>query len=369
MKKTIFRALAIVVASSLAYAGSESEEWLSLDKELAKLNSSLAPQGGSAMEINGFFRASYLNSSDFGEDDLGGFSIDNARFKIHGDVGDYGYMLEYEASTGAHALIPFLGSLDYGPLGYFGYAGSVGMLDAYAYWNINDQIKLQLGQFRPRVLHSSHLDPSDLLFIDRSIQGMSWAWRDSGLEISGAFDQLSWWIGAMNGLDSIVNEMSYYARVEFDAMGEGRGDVQGAFGAPEDNSLTIGAAFFSDQTVDGFDADAYAIDAGWTGSGFSASGEFVNYFEDFFTDDSSQWNMTLAYLFAPEWEGAVRYEDLDEDNVFGADTAIWTAGINRYVQGHDVKWSLNWSNFDVSDGSTDASEDFTAIQLGLTVGW
>jgi len=373
MKKTICRALAIVIASSLAYAGSESEEWLSLDKELAKLNSSLVPQGGGAMEINGFIRSSYVNGQDLAAEDTGGFSIDNARLIVHGSVGDYGYYVSLEGSNAPQfydvAAGPGLIEVE----DITGMGDQVGVLDAFGSWNINDQIALRMGQFRPQVLHSSQLDPSNLLFIDRTVQGLTFAGRDIGVEISGTFDQLSWWIGAQNGQDNMTDELAYYARAEFEAMGEGWGDVQGAFGAPEDNCLTIGAAFYSDQTMDDEDWDIISVDAGWTGSGFSASGEFVNYAEDIFDggSDSSQWNATLAYLFAPEWEGAVRYEDLTEDNILGQEAQLITVGINRYVSGHDVKWSLNWTdiNYSASASSDDVGDDTAVIQLGLTVGW
>jgi hypothetical protein len=65
-------------------------------------------------------------------------------------------------------------------------------------------------------------------------------------------------------------------------------------------------------------------------------------------------------MFTDMYEAALRYEAADDD----ADTTAWTAGVNRYVQGHDIKWTLQVLHTD-SDDTTNEIDEWT---LGLTVG-
>ena len=360
MNKTIFRALAIVVASSLAYAGSESEEWLSLDKELAKLNSSVSQQGGGPLEFDGFLRTSYEMSSDLYEvtsgNDLGGFSIDNVRLNVHGGAGDFGYYVQLEG-----AGLPTPPSVDeiimVSPprwAGGFGIGGGVDVLDAYATWS-NEQLTVTAGQFRPAFFHSSRIEDNNLLFMDRTVIGDTFAFRDQGLMLSGVFDQLAWWIGLQNGMDTVGNEYSMFGRVEFDAMGEGNDLVEGAAGAPEETSLTVGVAYIADDTL-GSDYSAFGADAYLTSSGFTFAAEFLR--EEAGSADATTWDATGGYMFVPdEWEIAARYEDFEGD-----DLSIWSAAVNRYMSGHDAKFQLTYSNWDLGPA------DISVVSLGFTVG-
>ena len=76
--------LAVTAASALSFAGSGTEEWPTLDREIENLKSSLA-QGPSGWTVGGFIKSSYQNSSDIDgfispngdNNDLGGFNLDN----------------------------------------------------------------------------------------------------------------------------------------------------------------------------------------------------------------------------------------------------------------------------------------------------
>ena len=107
MNKFVTSALALTAASGLSFAGSESEEWAGLDRDIENLASSFAPQGG-GFALDGFLIASYNNSGDVqvapSGNDLGGFMIDNARANLQGSVGDYGVFISLEAAGGSGPL-------------------------------------------------------------------------------------------------------------------------------------------------------------------------------------------------------------------------------------------------------------------------
>ena len=361
MNKFVLSALALTSASGLAFAGSETEEWLSLDREIESLASSLAPQSGGAA-VSGFIKTSYSNSSDVtvGANDLGGFSLDHARLNFSGSVGDYTLFVSVDSSPAATGF------------GYFGAteaAGALGVLDAFVSWAITDQITGTMGNFNAPVLNSSSLTENRLLFIDRSLNGDLNDSRDLGLMLSGVFDQLSWWVSIQNGLDAAGDDNAFNIRVAFDAMGDGSGqNVEGAWGAGDGTNLTIAAAYFlDDDTVDDFSAAFF--EAYFTSGALSASVEVVAY------DDGvlivtpagaeagpTMWAATVSYMFAADaWEGALRFEDLDD----AADTTIIIVGVNRYIEGHDAKWQLNYSTIE-SDTSA-AEVDVIAIALVVSV--
>ena len=90
MNRFAISALAVCAASSLTFAN-ESEEWLTLDKEIENLGTAL-PQGGSGFAVSGFIKTAYWNSSDpfAGGVDVSGFSLDNARVILNSSPGASG---------------------------------------------------------------------------------------------------------------------------------------------------------------------------------------------------------------------------------------------------------------------------------------
>ena len=116
------------------------------------------------------------------------------------------------------------------------------------------------------------------------------------------------------------------------------------------------------------------LDAAGTMAGFSGNVEFGFLAEDYanfnrpslwgnggYTDDAVVMALTVAYMLQPdEWEVAVRFEDMDDDN----DTTALTFGANYYMAGHEAKWAINL--VDVSSDGVDA--DGTLFRVGLSMG-
>lgn len=352
MNKIMIGALAIGFASSLANAGSESEEWLNFDKGANKLSAASSLQG-SGINVDGFFRTSLASSGDIqpnGVDDLQGFSIDNVRINFSGAVGDFEFLIETESSND---VVP-------GVVGATGAGAGTGILDAKAAWNVNDTLKITAGQFRPWTLAGAQGDIKDQLFIDRSWNSWLWFFRDQGVQLSGSFDQLDWQVGIQNGADGAADELAFFGAVQFDAMGAGRGDNMGAIGADDETSLTVGLSIYDDGAL--MDGSFFGFDAALNMGEFSAYAEYGDYDDSYFGTGQSLYSIAGGYMFVPdEWEVALRYEDLDD--LFGGDASLITLGINRYMAGHDTKWMLNFSDLSADGG------DASTIQLGLTLGF
>jgi hypothetical protein len=387
MNTFVLGALALTAAGGGTAPGAETEsEWISLDRELATLASTVQDRDEDGFRIGGFIRTSFAYSDDVDADpltmedeELGGFSLNNARVNISGSVGDYSLFIQLEGSTSRQSDLGLLNLVDLGMpgidpsdfLGGLRYVDSpdgVGVLDAYADFYITDEIKGRMGNFRPPVLSSALLDENELLFINRTINGEIWDFRDLGLQLNGAFDRLGWWVAIQNGADLQADELAFSGRITFNALGDAATrDVEGAYGSDEENDLLLGVAYYQDESLD--DADALAAEVAFTMQQFGLSGEVVDYGvddDDFNgTDidlDNTPWSATASFMFVPEqWEAAVRWEDIDDD----ADTTIFTGGVNYYVEGHDAKWQLNYSSFDSDDNDIDS--DIVALALVVAI--
>jgi hypothetical protein len=344
MNKFVFCTLAATMASGLGFAGSGSEEWSTLDKDIENLASSIATQD-SGLAVEGFIRSIYRNSSDVqvppSGNDLGGFFMENARLELNGSVGDYGLKIQLDAGS------QYSGDND------------ATLLDAYGTFAITDQISGQMGQFRPPFLWSAQVEEDEFILINRTFNGALWSSRDNGVMVQGNFNQLAFYVAAQNGTDGAGDEYAFTGRAEFDALGAGIGNIEGAYGADDGSNLTVGVAWYDDGNLE--DGSAIAIDAGFVSGAFSVYGELVDYDASFsVVGDTTPYSVTAGFMVSPdEWEVAARYEDADDS----AESTRITLGVNYYVQGHRAKWSLNYDTIDSDDTSIEAD----TVSFGLTV--
>ncbi|TDJ69324.1 MAG: hypothetical protein E2O39_11745 [Planctomycetota bacterium] len=367
MKKLVPSAFALALTAGLGQAS--EDEWSQLDREVEALTSSLSLADG--IGLSGWLRTNYNYSSDidvFFDDgggidsnDLGGFDVSDARLIWDGSHGDYGFTIQYDfAETGDDAL-----------------------LDAFATFPIGGSITGTVGQFKAPVLHGAAMSARDTFFPYKTANSQAWTQRDQGVMLSGDFDTVGWYIAGQNGTDGQGDELFLAARVEVTLMGEGAGMVEGAYGGPDSPSGTIGAAYYDDgeaSNSDGFTVDAYfasntysfsgeyvdignnTVSRGVGGYGNSSSSSAANAFSGAgaLRDDSNPWSVAGTYMFTPdEWEGGVRYQDWDDAN----DTTVISVGVNRYIDGHDLKYGLHWTTTD-NDGA-----DVDLITVTLTVGF
>jgi hypothetical protein len=365
MNKFVLSALALTTTGGLAVAGTGSEEWLTLDREIESLASTLDNHDGSGLTVSGFIKSTYYNSGDLtvGANDLGGFNMDNIRLSVEGSVGDFSVFV---STDGSASLVPGTGttnvpvSLVTGIPATLGSGGSFGVLDAYAAWNINEMLRLTMGQFLVPVIGNGLINENHLLFLTHTVNGTIFNSRDTGLMLSGQYDMFGFWVSLINGGDAAGDELAYALRGEFYAMGGGIGSsVEGAYGSSQGNRLTIGAGYYND---DGANPDniAMGIDASFVSGPLSAAAEIVDYDTGAALADSTPFSAQVGFMFVPDqWEAAVRYQDLDTST----DTNIITIGVNYYISGHDAKWQFNYES--VSDDVADV--DWFGIGLTASV--
>jgi hypothetical protein len=344
MKQFVYSALALTLAGVPAMAADSG--WSGLDQQIDSLSASLTSyQGGSGgPKIGGFVMTSYRNSGDVsvgfdldgdgtddGANDLGGFQLDNVRVELTGDCGeDYSYKVSFDIAS-----------------------GTLETKDAYIKWKIIDQVSGKAGRFKMPILRSGLISENRLLFFDRTLLGSLFGGRDTGAQVFGTFDMISWWVTVQNGLDGQGDELKLGGRLEANLMGTGVAMQEGALGANEENNLTIGVGASDDGVLD--NGTAVAADVYFTAGPFSVTAEIADLDEDI--GDATPWDVTGSYLFIANYEGAVRYQDFDDaDN-----TTMLSIGVNRYVKGHDIKWHLSWSTIDSDDSANEAD----LITLGL----
>jgi len=367
MNKFVLSALALTTASGAALAGNETKEWLSLDREIASLAQGTAQAASSGVTVSGFIKTSFYDSGDIdtdpsplNESDLSGFSLNNARVNISGSIGRFGAYIQLDGASamsdesahpGPGNLGPSLGAPDQP----FSTASDVIVLDAYASWSITDEIQLRMGNFRPPVLGSALLDENQLLFLNRTLNGDVWDFRDLGVQVNGNFDRLGWWAALQNGQDAQGDEFAYALRVAFNALGAAGSNVEGAYGAGDDTNLSLAAAYADDGDID--EGTALALEGQFSVRNFAIAGEMVDYDEDL--GDVSPWSLTASFLINTQWEIAARYEDVDDSD----DTTLITLGLNWYLEGHNAKWQINYATAD----SDNSSFEVDLIGLGLVV--
>jgi hypothetical protein len=126
-----------------------------------------------------------------------------------------------------------------------------------------------------------------------------------------------------------------------------------------DAALTQGPFSFSGEVV-GFDkgtngsfGDFWNGLSGVEGPGGSSLGSEVS--------DDTPWGITGSYMVTPdEYEIAVRYDDSDNND---NEDAI-TAGVNRYMSGHDIKWYAGYTWYE-SDGPI-GDVDVLTVGIGMS---
>jgi len=344
MKKLVFSACALTLTCGTAVAN--NSDWDQLDNDVQALSANLQDMEGGGMTIGGRIRAAYASSGDItvGTNDLGGFQLYNARLFATGTTAaGVGYRLENDFGTG-------------------------NLLDAYIDVTAGDTIDIRMGQFRGYVLSESQIDSGNLFFIDRSVNAQMFAGRELGLAVTGDMDAFNWAITIQNGSDADGDDLFYALHAGMDFMGAGTSMVEGAYGAGDDMTASAGISYFDDGATD--DADGFAIEAGAQSSQFSISANFVSYGDggagsNLDTNDphvlaaalnptgnladASVWSLMGTFALNESWELGLRYQDLDD----AASTDLIDFGANYYVDGHAMKYIINWTSVGSDNGDTD----------------
>ena len=336
MKTIIFCATALTMTGATLAAGSD---WTALDREVEALSSSLAPQGG-GVAIGGYLDLLYTNNSDTDTSQFGG---NNARIGFSAESSGYGVTIGTQWAGGGGAIT-----------------------DAYATSELGG-MNLTAGFFKAPAGASGGRAERDGFFQDRSAIGSHFAGRDSGIMLGGGSGNLNWAVAIQDGGDGTNDDYRMTAHVDFTVMGAGS-SVEGCYGAADGMGLVIGASMVDD---DGAADSSTIVDASLTSGTFSFSAEFADMGGSTTgagasagalptaTGDSPM-AITATYAIGSDWEIGLRHQDLD---TAGGDTDLDIVA-NRYISGHDVKYTIGLS---MSDNDADTGSD--TITIGLQFGF
>lgn len=378
MNRFVKTALAIAVAGSAAHAGTGDNEWAALDSEISGLASPLTPsQDGMGWAL--LLRAVYsFSSGDLfttggADPDLSGFGFNDIDASFWGNQGPYSYRVSFDIDGNS--------------------GDSLEMQDAYIRWGCGGQFDAQMGYFKPRLSLSNSVDPERQLFIDRTPLGSAGDFWDNGVGASGTYEQFAWYAGILNGSNGHTRDHFYFLRGEF-KVGTGAGSYEGAMGSSDALNGTLGLTFIADDTVGDITGDgdsdntAWILDFGGNVSNFGFGAEVAQLDDDFLAvtdedysnifdgagntflvlaDDSTPFSVYGSYLINPEWEIAVRYDDLDNGEVLGGagpDNTVISVAANWYRGSNGAKWQAQWSMFDADSGFDDGD----IIEIGYSVG-
>lgn len=363
MNKLVFSALATLVASATGFAN--DTEWPELDRELAALNNAPLDSHAGGPSVSGWLIGAITSDdapsiADSDASDNLGTAVSAARVNLSGSLGNnYSFVLGWDFTDTGELYAP-----EGAPVAA---AGTGGLTDAYVSVGVTDGLDIKVGAFRRHFLHSGSIQRNQTLFINRSHLGSMYSSRDAGIALSGSFNRVNWEVTATNGNDGSTDEFSYSAHVDFDIIGSGSGN-EGAYGAADGANLNVGLSYSDDdsETLAG-DAAALGGYANFTVGGFSAWAEMADQDAEVDNgagagdDGATPYSFGLAYLFGSNYEVGLRYDDWDDT----LETTRFNLGVNRYIDGHDIKWQLNYSS-----GSSDSeANENDVIALGIAVGF
>ncbi|MEZ6020057.1 MAG: porin, partial [Planctomycetota bacterium] len=313
------------------FAVASETDYSSFDRDIEALVSGQMDNAGP--HISGYMQINYSNSGDevfSGAPgvDLGGFTVPRARLSFTGEHNDYGYKLQLDtAKTNI-------------------------LLDAYVDVPVNN-FGVRAGLFKAGISRNGLNSSSKLFFINRSQIGDLFDNRDAGAMLSGSMDQLNWALTVQNGGDGVADELRIAGRVAFDFMGNGIGKVEGAYGGPDEMSGTVALAMYDDGTFN--DGTGTLVEAHVVSSQYSFGAEILDTDIDgvsaapgtsLLSGDTTAFSVYGTYMMTPDqWEVGVRFQDMDD----AASTSALEVGVNRYLDGHDLKYSFGYMTISSDD--------------------
>lgn len=266
-----------------------------------------------------------------------------------------------------------------------------GTTNAYIGYDYGDGWKVTLGTMKAPLLREELVEAQHQLAVERS--EVNYAFTGGyvdGIALSNEGDEFRFTVALTDGARSgqtlataTDTEFSFTGRVEY--------LVQGNWGQFEDftspqgseQGVMIGAAIHFETAESGLplvgnggavttdtDITIFTIDVSWEGDGFNAYFAYILTDIDFNITGTSDPSMDAfviqgGYYLDESWEIYARYESADFDVTMVEDLGIFTFGVNKYIAGHNAKWTT-----DISFGTDSVTGAATSVGLappsGLT---
>lgn len=314
-----------------------------------------------ALRVGGLLRAAVDFAGEelsvSGDDDVQALRLYDAQLWFAAEFAGYEFFIKMDgAETTAFPPIASSGETDFD------------LFDAYVRKGLSDQFHLYFGQYKCPLLASSAVGDGNLAMIDRTRPGYLFAFPGAyqpGVAVTFDEGPFHAKVSVQNGADDASDGFGVVLRGEY-AVGEGAKHREGAQDA-EGFDATFGIGYFKDDSdIAGDDfGSTLALDAYTTFDQLSVHAEILDMDEELAMralgntdDDATPYSATAGYLFDPQWEAFLRYQDLDNE----VDAMIIGAGLNYYVMGHKLKWQAGFSQYEDDD------IDDTIAQIGLSIG-
>jgi hypothetical protein len=331
-------AIATALLSLTALATAASEEWLSLDSALEELAGEVRLDEDEGVDVGLYFGAFWAHSSDDvatgGGPDLSGLRLGDADVWFEARADDARARVSLDLDTGVAVLE-----------------------DAYMAFPFGEDTVLHrsefaIGQFKPRILRSASMRPSDLFFVDRSLLGARFDRWDRGVQWRLLRGEFEWHLAVVNGADGLAEDLLTVVRMDWDVYGEVR-DVEGARDAESFLGAVVGASYFSDASnaPTGVD-DGWAADLAISLAPYSLFVEYADLENNaggpatgiggpapalMLTGASSPYAFGGSWALDEDWELGVRFQQLDDAldtsaRSFAAKRMLDDAGTNFVVE-------------------------------------
>jgi len=239
--------------------------------------------------------------------------------------------------------------------------GRLGLTNAYIGYDYGDGWKVTMGQMKAPLLREDLVEAQNQLAVERSVLNYAGtAGYATGIALSHEGEQFRFTTLLSNGARSTGaamagdTEFAFTGRFEWLAMGNW-GQFED-FTSPQgsEEGLMLGAALHyqtSEATGGGpavanLEITVFTIDVSWEGDGWNA------YFAYIMSDwnagpgggaspDPNGFLLQGGYYLDESWELFARYETADWDAAGVDDLGIFTIGVNKYIAGHNAKWTTD----------------------------
>jgi hypothetical protein len=277
------------------------------------------------------------------DENVWGFETNRAKFMLSGHVVNPDWTYRVDAD---------IGSNNRGPT----------QLNAWIDYNYGDGWSVKMGQMKSNFNREDTVEAQHQLAIERS--ELAYAFTPGyvdGIRISNKGEQFSFSAtisdGARTGGTPAMGydtEFAMTSRIEFLAMGTW-GQFED-FTSPQgsEQGLLLGFSLHRERAESGLSAGAGAtdneltlfnFDVSYEGDGFNVM--FAVMFSDFDNNlpaadpDATGYLLQGGYYLNETWELYGRYEAADWDVSGVEDLGILTIGVNKYIAGHNAKWSTD----------------------------
>ncbi len=234
--------------------------------------------------------------------------------------------------------------------------------EAWIGYNYGDGWSVRMGQMKSNFNREDYVEAHHQLAIERS--ELAYAFTPGyvdGIRVGNKGEQFSFAAtisdGARTGGSAAMGydtDFALTSRIEFLAMGNWEQFEDFTSPQGSEQGLMIGVSIHRERAETGLplgggvtdnELTLFNFDVSWEGDGFNVF--FAVMFSDFDNNaaaaspDTTGYLLQGGYYLNETWELYGRYEAADWDVAGVEDLGIFTIGVNKYIAGHNAKWSTD----------------------------